>query len=86
MAALNAAMSSMWIQKWLAFDEIWSRRRSLEVAARVSVAVPNLDELILTKRFGGRPKDLEDIRLLDWGGMNEHADLVACLGHSTGCR
>jgi hypothetical protein len=24
-----------------------------------------LDDLILTKRFGGRPKDLEDVRLLE---------------------
>ncbi len=30
-----------------------------------AVAVPALDDLILTKRFGGRPKDLEDIRLLE---------------------
>ena len=29
------------------------------------VAVPSLDDLILTKRLGGRPKDLEDIRLLE---------------------
>ncbi len=27
--------------------------------------LPTLDDLILTKRFGGRPKDLEDIRLLE---------------------
>jgi hypothetical protein len=31
----------------------------------VTVAVPALDDLILTKRLGGRPKDLEDIRLLE---------------------
>ena len=49
----------------VAFDELWSRRRTLEVAAGVAVAVPALDDLILTKRFGGRPKDFEDIRLLE---------------------
>jgi hypothetical protein len=49
----------------VAFDELWSRRRTLEVAAGVAVAVPTLDDLILTKRFGGRPKDFEDIRLLE---------------------
>lgn len=49
----------------VAFDELWPRRRELTVAADVSVAVPSLDDLILTKRFGGRPKDLEDIRLLE---------------------
>jgi hypothetical protein len=49
----------------VAFDDIWARRRSLEVAARAAIAVPAIDDLILTKRFGGRPKDLEDIRLLE---------------------
>ncbi len=47
------------------FDDVWLRRRALEVAPGVAVAVPTLDDLILTKRFGGRPKDLEDIRLLE---------------------
>jgi len=50
---------------WLHIDEIWTRRRGLEVAPGVTIAVPVLDDLILTKRFGGRPKDLEDIRLLE---------------------
>jgi len=47
------------------FDEVWTRRLGLEVAPGVTIAVPALDDLILTKRFGGRPKDLEDIRLLE---------------------
>jgi hypothetical protein len=49
----------------IAFDDVWTRRRMLEVAPRVTLPVPTLDDLILTKRFGGRPKDLEDIRLLE---------------------
>ena len=49
----------------VAFDDVWGRRRALDVAVGVAVAVPALDDLILTKRFGGRPKDLEDIRLLE---------------------
>lgn len=49
----------------VAFDDVWSRRRALETATATLVAVPDLDDLILTKRFGGRPKDLEDIRLLE---------------------
>ena len=49
----------------VAFDDVWLRRRALEVAAGVTIAVPALDDLVLTKRFGGRPKDLEDIRLLE---------------------
>jgi len=49
----------------VAFDDVWSRHRTLEVAPGTVLAVPALDDLILTKRFGGRPKDLEDIRLLE---------------------
>jgi hypothetical protein len=49
----------------VAFDELWPRRRGLEVAEGVVIAVPALPDLILTKRFGGRPKDFEDIRLLE---------------------
>jgi hypothetical protein len=49
----------------VAFDDVWSRRRGLEMAPGVTLAVPGLDDLILTKRFGGRRKDLEDIRLLE---------------------
>lgn len=49
----------------VAFDELWPRRRGLEVAPGVVIPVPATPDLILTKRFGGRPKDLEDIRLLE---------------------
>jgi hypothetical protein len=49
----------------VAFEDLWPRRQGLPVAADVIVAVPSLDDLILTKRFGSRPKDLEDIRLLE---------------------
>jgi len=47
------------------FDELWERRRILAFSAQTSVAVPSLDDLIATKRFATRPKDLEDIRLLE---------------------
>ena len=49
----------------VAFDEVWPRRRELPISPAVVVAVPSIDDLILTKRFGARPKDLEDIRLLE---------------------
>lgn len=49
----------------VSFDELWLRRRALELAPGATVAVPALDDLILTKRFAARPKDLEDIRLLE---------------------
>jgi hypothetical protein len=47
------------------FDELWPRRRGLEVAPGVIIPVPATGDLTLTKRFGARPKDLEDIRLLE---------------------
>jgi len=49
----------------VSFEDVWSRRLTLEVAPVVAIAVPALDDLILTKLFGGRPKDFEDIRLLE---------------------
>lgn len=47
------------------FADVWERRRMIEIAPSVAVAIPCLDDLILTKRFGGRPKDAEDIRMLE---------------------
>ena len=49
----------------VAFDEVWSRAGRVTLTQGVAVAVPIVDDLILTKRFGGRPKDIEDIRLLE---------------------
>ncbi len=49
----------------VAFDDLWARRRTLPLAAGTTVALPALDDLILTKRFAGRPKDVEDIQLLE---------------------
>jgi hypothetical protein len=48
----------------VAFEHIWTRRRAVTLAPDVDVQLPSVDDLILTKRFGDRPKDLEDIRLL----------------------
>lgn len=44
-------------------DALWTRRRAVSVAD-TKVYLPSLDDLILTKQVGTRPKDLEDIRLL----------------------
>jgi hypothetical protein len=49
----------------VSFDDVWARRQSLPIQAAVVVAIPSLDDLILTKRFGARPRDAEDIRLLE---------------------
>jgi hypothetical protein len=48
----------------VAFEDVWARRRAVTLAPGVEVHVPAIDDLILTKRFADRPKDLEDIRLL----------------------
>jgi hypothetical protein len=45
------------------FEALWSRRQSVPVDA-AAVAVPSIDDLILTKQVAARPKDLEDIALL----------------------
>jgi hypothetical protein len=45
------------------FEDVWSRRVAVSVAG-VDVWLPSLDDLILMKQFGSRPRDLADIRLL----------------------
>jgi len=47
------------------FDDLWARRQALPLDSSVDVAIPSLDDLILTKRFAARPRDAEDIRLLE---------------------
>jgi len=49
----------------VAFDALWQTRRALQLATDVPLAVPDVAGLILTKRIAARPKDLEDIRLLE---------------------
>lgn len=51
--------------KVVRFDDVWARRREVAVGGGTRVALPCLDDLILTKRFSARPKDLEDIHLLE---------------------
>jgi hypothetical protein len=47
------------------FEELWQSRRSVQLVTDVSIDVPDIAGLILTKRIAARPKDLEDIRLLE---------------------
>jgi hypothetical protein len=49
----------------VAFDDVWTRRQATSLGTGVEVALPSLADLVLTKRFASRPKDLEDIRLLE---------------------
>jgi len=46
------------------FADVWGRRLSHPLADGVSVAMPSIDDLILTKRFGARSRDADDIRWL----------------------
>ena len=47
------------------FAALWTRRRTTELADGVRVTIPTIEDLILTKRFALRPRDVEDIRLLE---------------------
>jgi hypothetical protein len=49
----------------VAFADVWSRREPTFLSDGVTVQVPAIADLILTKRFALRPKDVEDIRLLE---------------------
>ena len=48
----------------VSFADVWRRRRVTSLSAATNVNLPSIADLILTKRFAARPKDLEDIRLL----------------------
>jgi hypothetical protein len=48
----------------LSFDDAWARRVTLPLR-RGSICLPSLDDLILTKRWGSRPRDLLDIEQLE---------------------
>jgi hypothetical protein len=47
------------------FEGLWARRTIMDLTEGVSLAIPSLEDLIATKRVGARPKDAEDIRLLE---------------------
>ncbi|MBA3393589.1 MAG: hypothetical protein H0T89_13150 [Deltaproteobacteria bacterium] len=47
------------------FDEVWGRHVRLTITEGVTIALPCIDDLIRTKRFGARPRDADDIRWLE---------------------
>lgn len=47
------------------FEDVWSRREELFFEPGIAIAVPTIDDLILTKRVAMRDKDVADIRLLE---------------------
>jgi len=62
---LNARRLSTVDGRELVFEDVWSRREVTALKDGGNVALPCLDDLIATKRFAARPKDAEDIRLLE---------------------
>jgi hypothetical protein len=53
------------------FERLWERRRRMDIGGGVLVDIPSIDDLILTKQIAARPRDLEDIRLLE--ALRSHA-------------
>lgn len=49
----------------LRFDDAWTRRTSLPYTKAVPLMVPCIDDMILTKRWSLRPKDVDDIAMLE---------------------
>lgn len=45
------------------FDDVWTRRVYLTIDD-VAIAMPAVEDLIRTKKFGARPRDADDIRWL----------------------
>ena len=56
----------------ITFEDVWSRRRGVALSPDVSVALPSHADLISTKRFVARAKDIEDIRLLEVLASKDH--------------
>lgn len=48
----------------VAFDDLWQRRIEVKLTDDVSIAMPSVEDLILTKKFAARPRDADDIRWL----------------------
>jgi hypothetical protein len=48
----------------LAFDDAWTRRQTVAFAA-VQMAIPCMDDLVTTKRWSMREKDVRDIQLIE---------------------
>ncbi len=62
---LVARASSGHAGETLRFDDAWERRRALEVKPGLSVQIPCLADLITTKRWAGRAKDIVDLQFLE---------------------
>ena len=49
----------------VAFDEVWARRVTQRYDATIALAVPSIPDLIRTKKWAHRAKDVADIQLLE---------------------
>ena len=49
----------------VAFEDVWRRRETVPLYPGVDVALPSIDDLIATKLFGARQRDMADISLLE---------------------
>ncbi len=49
----------------LDFESAWERRQTVDIGAGIILALPSIDDLITTKRWGSRPKDVIDIQWLE---------------------
>lgn len=49
----------------LDFDAAWSRHQRVQIADGVMVRIPAIDDLIVTKKWASRPKDIVDIQFLE---------------------
>ena len=49
----------------VAFEDVWQRRLPLVLHETVTISIPSIEDLILTKKFGARPRDADDIRWLE---------------------
>ncbi|MBK6692008.1 MAG: hypothetical protein IPG50_07355 [Myxococcales bacterium] len=49
----------------LTFDEAWASREKVVFTERVSIAVPRAEDLVRTKRWASRNKDLADIQMIE---------------------
>ena len=49
----------------LSFDEAWSRRARVDLGRGLSADLPCIEDLIATKRWAGRAKELIDVQFLE---------------------
>jgi hypothetical protein len=54
----------LFVREPFPFDEAWARATTIDLGG-VRVPVASIEDLVALKRAAGRPKDLEDVRVLE---------------------